>query len=134
MSFGKRSSPIAPRAASGPRPKVEPVKPAVAATGGAATEQRWATRRSSKTPGLIFPGGIAASIPCMILDQSVTGARLAMQEGWVNPFLGASSIGQTFTLVMRMDRMEVGCEIIRLEENEIGVRFISTPRPVAQKS
>jgi hypothetical protein len=134
MSFGKRSAPPAPRTATGTRPQAEPATQAVAASGGVASEQRWATRRSSKTPGLIFPGGIAASIPCTIVDQSVTGARLSMQEGWVNPFLGASSIGQTFTLVMRMDRMEVGCEIVRLEENEIGVRFISTPRPVPQKS
>lgn len=126
MSFGKRSTPVAPRAF--------PLKAAVASSSAGAGEKRWSTRRAAKTPGLIFPGGIAASIPCLIADQSVSGARLIMQTGWVNPFLGASSIGQTFTLVMRMDKMEVGCEIVRLDETEIGVRFISTPRPVAQKS
>ena len=126
MSFGKRSVPATPKAFL--------VKSAALSGQTGASEKRWSTRRAAKTPGLIFPGGIAASIPCSIADQSVTGACLVMQDGWVNPFLGASSIGQTFTLVMRMDKMEVGCEIVRLEETEIGVRFISTPRPVAQKS
>lgn len=120
MSFGKgRVTPLGARALP---------------LGLKADENRGSTRRASKTPGLIFPGGTAASIPCVILDQSMAGARLHMQSGWVNPFRGQSSLGQTFTLVMRLDRMEVECEIVRIEENDLGVRFISVARPVARKS
>jgi hypothetical protein len=120
MSFGKgRVRPLVP--------KVMPVE----ANGG---EKRWATRRAMQSPGLVFPGGMAASIPCMIVDQSVTGARLQMQDGWVNPFNGVSSLGQSFKLVMRVDRVEVDCEIVRIEENEIGVRFVSVMRPMARKN
>jgi hypothetical protein len=96
-------------------------------------ENRRSTRRQSMTPGLIYPGGTAASIPCVVIDQSATGARLKLQSGWVNPFRGMSSLGQTFNLVMRLDRMEVICEIIRIEENELGVRFTSVMQPMTRK-
>lgn len=120
MSFGKgRVKPLAAKA-----PPID----------GDAGEKRWSIRRAASSPGLVFPGGIAASIPCMIVDQSVTGARLQMQPGWVNPFNGVSSIGQSFKLVMRVDRVEVDCEIMRIEENEIGVRFLSVMRPLARKN
>ena len=120
MSFGKG--------------RVKPLVPRAAPVSGDASEHRASTRRAMSSPGLIFPGGIAASIPCMIADQSVTGACLKMQSGWVNPFNGVSSLGQTFKLVMRVDRVEVDCEIMRIEENELGVRFLSVMRPVARKN
>ena len=120
MSFGKG--------------RVRPLVAKAAPVDGDAGEKRWSTRRSTSSPGLVFPGGMSASIPCMIVDQSVTGARLQMQPGWVNPFNGVSSIGQAFKLVMRVDRVEVDCEIMRFEENEIGVRFLSVMRPLARKN
>jgi hypothetical protein len=120
MSFGKgRVKPLVARELS---PIVE------------GSEKRSSSRRDAKMPGLIFPGGVAASIPCVVLDHSMTGARLQMQAGWVNPFRGQSSLGQTFTLVMRIDRMEVDCEIVRIEENELGVRYVSVLRPIARKN
>ena len=97
-------------------------------------EKRMSRRKAYRTPGLIYPGGMAASIPCMIADQSVTGAQLEMQPGWVNPFRGVSSLKQRFTLVIRVDKMEVDCEIIRLEENNMGVRFLSVAKPLVRKS
>ena len=97
-------------------------------------EKRVSRRKAYRTPGLVYPGGVAASIPCMIIDQSVTGAQLEMQPGWVNPFRGVSSLKQRFTLVIRVDKMEVDCEIIRLEENNMGVRFLSVAKPLVRKS
>ena len=120
MSFGKG--------------RVRPLVPKVLPVDAASSEKRWSTRRATQSPGLVFPGGMAASIPCMIVDQSVTGARLRMQDGWVNPFNGVSSLGQSFKLVMRVDRVEADCEIVRIEENEIGVRFVSVMRPIARKN
>ena len=104
----------------------------VEATPPAANKRR-SHRKSGRMPGLIYPGGMAASIPCVIVDQSGLGARLLMQQGWVNPFRGMSSLGEKFTLVMRLDRMEVDCEIVRLAENEMGVKYTSILRPVVRK-
>ena len=119
MSFGKG--------------RVRPLQVKATAAMAADGEARRSNRRQSMTPGLIYPGGTAASIPCVVVDQSATGARLKMQAGWVNPFRGMSSLGQSFKLVMRLDRMEVTCEIVRIEENEVGVRFTSVLQPIARK-
>jgi hypothetical protein len=105
-------------------------QPLVTAT---ADEKRVARRKPYRTPGLVYPGGVAASIPCMIIDQSVTGARLEMQPGWVNPFRGESSVNQRFTLVIRVDKMQVDCEIMRLDENTMGVRFVSVAKPLISR-
>jgi hypothetical protein len=121
MSFGKRSLD-------------KPLPRRAAVVDGEAGEKRWSRRRGSTLPGLIYPGGVAASIPCTIADQSITGARLLMSPGWVNPFRGESSVGQLFTLVMRADRMRVDCEIVRLEGNQMGVRFVSVPKPMTGKN
>ena len=95
--------------------------------------QRKSARKPSRVPGLIFPGGSMASIPCPIAHQSISGARLSMQPGWVNPFRGESSLRERFTLVMRLDRVEVECEIIRIEDNEMGVKFLSMMRPLPRR-
>jgi PilZ domain len=105
-------------------------QPLVATAG---EEKRQSRRKAYRTPGLIYPGGVAASIPCMITDQSVTGAQLLMQPGWVNPFRGISSLNERFTLVMRVDRMQVECEIVRLDDNTMGVRFVSVAKPIAAR-
>lgn len=120
MSFGKgRAKPLTPR-----------VVPAVVDGG----EKRTSNRRVTQSPGLVFPGGMAASVPCTIVDQSMSGAKLVMQEGWGNPFFGTSGTGQQFRLVMRQDRLEADCEIMWIEGHEIGVRFVSVMRPTARKN
>ncbi|NJM55614.1 MAG: PilZ domain-containing protein [Verrucomicrobiae bacterium] len=86
------------------------------------------------SPGLVWPGGAAPTIPCTIADMSGTGARLLMQRGWVNPFRGTSSVAQQFALLMRFDRMQVQCEIVRVDDTEIGVRFISPPTAMETKA
>ncbi|MDZ4842370.1 MAG: PilZ domain-containing protein [Hyphomicrobium aestuarii] len=96
--------------------------------------RRWSMRRAMTSPGLIWPGGSAPTIACTITDMSGTGARLLMQRGWVNPFRGVSSIALQFTLLMRFDRMQVQCEIVRADETEIGVRFISPPTAMEVKA
>ena len=117
MAFGKgRAVPLKPQG-----PKTE------------GDDQRWSVRRPTQAPGLVFPGGIAASIPCIVADQSASGAALRVQSGWINPFRGQSSLGQTFKLVLRLDRVEVECEIVRIEGEQIGVRFTSVMKPIMRK-
>lgn len=121
MSFGKgRVRPI-----STPKP------PPPDATEG---NRRWSMRRSMSSPGLVWPGGSSPTIPCLIADMSATGARLQMQSGWVNPFRGSMSVSQQLVLIMRFDRMQVPCEIVRIEDNEIGVRFIGPKSPMETKT
>lgn len=118
MSFGKRR--MVPAAAL-----------AAEAAPPSGIERRSATRHRTSVPGLVFPGGMAASVPCVVVDQSVTGARIEMAEGWTNPFHGHSSVGQVMRLVMRVDRVEVDCQIVHVDETAIGVRFVSVIRPMS---
>jgi hypothetical protein len=121
MSFGKRS-------------QLKPVLRPITSIDADGAEKRRSTRRATVLPGLIYPGGAAPTIPCTISNQSITGVQLTMQPGWLNPFQASSCVGQTFTLLMRADRMAVDCEIMRLENNVMGVRFISVPMPIARKN
>ena len=93
--------------------------------------RRFAPRRKSRTPGLIFPDRATSSIPCQIADISTTGARLLLQDGWSNPFL-ASEAGE-LTLVVRLDKVMYECKVIRREERELGVTFLTAPRPYAPR-
>lgn len=120
MSFGKgRVRPISSSKPVMPPPEAEP------------GNRRWSLRRNVRVPGLVWLEGSSRTINCTITDMSATGARIVLQPGFVSPFRGDSSIGGQLTLYMRLDRMQVGCEIVRLDDLEIGVRFVSPPQPMA---
>lgn len=119
MSFGKG--------------RVRPLSPKSAPAHGDSSNRRWSERRSIRVPAVIMPGGSSTSIACTIADMSTTGAKLVMSPGWINPFGRHSGAGQQFTLFMRMDRMQVSCEIIRLEGDEMGVRFVGPPQPMTRR-
>ena len=93
-------------------------------------ERRGAPRFQTRTAGIIYPGNAYASLPCVITDISATGARLAILDGWFNPYKEPHGVGQEFRLVMRIDRLEVPCAIVRIEGNVMGVRFVKAAQPI----
>jgi PilZ domain len=97
-----------------------------------AAENRFAPRRKGNIPALIHLSGAVESIPCIISDMSTTGAKLDLRNGWDNPFRSAASSMDRLTLVVRMDRVMYDCRIIRRGEKELGVKFLSAPRPIAK--
>ena len=96
-------------------------------------ERRGSPRTSTKTAGLVYPGSHIPSLPCTITDISGTGARIELLPGWLNPYCAPAGIGQKFRLVMRIDRLEALCQIVRIEENVMGVRFVSPAQPLPRK-
>lgn len=96
-------------------------------------ERRGSPRISTRTAGLVYPSSHAAAIPCTITDISGTGARLELLAGWINPYRAPASVGEKFKLVMRIDRLEVNCEIVHIAENVMGVLFVSTAQPLPRK-
>lgn len=93
-------------------------------------ERRGAPRFQTRTAGIIYPSNAFASLPCVITDISATGARLEILSGWSNPYCEPQGIGQEFRLVMRVDRLEVPCAIVRIEDNVMGVRFVRAAQPL----
>jgi hypothetical protein len=93
-----------------------------------ATNKRWAQRKSSMMPaGLLFPG-TRQPIPCAIRDSSSTGAKLELTSGKNHPNSDSESMPDEFTLIMRMDNMEVDCAVAWRKGNMLGVRYVSPAR------
>ena len=95
-------------------------------------DQRFAPRRASQTHAQIYFDGTASSVPCLIRDMSTTGARLELRDGWDNPFKSEASQMERIKLVVRMDRVMYECRIVRRAETELGVKFISAPKPMTK--
>ena len=64
--------------------------------------------------------------------MSTTGAKLELRDGWDNPFKSEASTMERIKLVVRQDRVMYECKIVRRGENELGVKFISAPKPMTK--
>ena len=91
-------------------------------------ERRFAARKSGATNALIVSPDISGPIACMVRDISSTGARLELIKSVENPLGGRAKLPGTFTIKLRLDRMEVDCAIVWRNATFVGVRFLSTPR------
>jgi hypothetical protein len=108
-----------------------PVNAAVetaAAEARALLERRFAKRKTVATNALIVSPDISVPIACMVRDISSTGARLELIKSVENPLGGRAKLPGTFTINLRLDRMEVDCAIVWRNGAFVGVRFLSTPR------
>lgn len=91
-------------------------------------ERRFARRKAIATNALIVSSDISIPIACMVRDISSTGARLELIKSVENPLGGRAKLPGTFTINLRLDRMEVDCAIVWRNGAFVGVRFLSTPR------
>ena len=79
----------------------------------------------------ILKGGIVAfndrhvTLACTVRDISVGGARLRI--------MGSVSPPNRFELLIELDGLEVPCEVVRRDGNEIAVMFLSEPRRIVPK-
>jgi hypothetical protein len=96
-------------------------------------DRRTSLRRTVKIPGLIATAGTASHVACTVVDQSFGGARILIQAKSGNPFTSSSSIGKRFTLAMRLDRVELDCEIVWVDIDQLGVKFISLARTIKRR-
>lgn len=117
---------------------LRPVAPAGAAIETAAVkarsfvERRFAKRKVVATNALIVSPDIPVPIACMVRDISSTGARLELVRSNDNPLGGRAKLPGTFTINLRLDRMEVDCAIAWRNGAFVGVRFLATPRTYAR--
>ena len=76
-------------------------------------------RRSVKQPGWITLEGGFAARPCTVLDLSVTGAKITLDDP---NSVTASRIRLAFTRDARTGR---ACEVVWRRGKTLGVRFVS---------
>ena len=106
----------------------------VAATSGGqftdkGAERRWAHRKPCGYRATIKRQGTGTSITCAIVNMSTTGACLELKD--LPPNTDSSlHLPAYFTLAIRVDRMEIDCSIAWRRGAQIGVRFLSAPRPM----
>jgi hypothetical protein len=88
-------------------------------------DARQAPRRRILKTAIIAFNDRCSTIPCAVRDLSESGARLRVD--------GTTNVPATFELVIELDGLEASCQMVWRKANDIGVRFLSTPRLVAPK-
>jgi PilZ domain len=92
----------------------------------------WGNRRSDR---IVFQRGLDArmvgidgtwSRPCEVADISQTGARLIVEEA-----IGGLVLKEFFLVLSTTGRVWRRCELIRINGDELGVKFLKT-EPVKQ--
>lgn len=97
-----------------------------------AVESRRAPRRTSIIGGVITSPSMTAERPCKVVDMSATGARIRLTPTADSARGLPAGVPDTFTLVLRVDRMEVDCDVAWRKDRELGVRFLGGMRPVTR--
>lgn len=82
-------------------------------------EARKTQRRLMRRAAEVMLPGQEHPVPCVILDASSGGARLAIGHP-------SADIPRTFTLVLYKDRSALrNCELVWMDRRQVGVKFIS---------
>ena len=93
-------------------------------------ERRWARRKQSRTPAMMWYEGAPTMHSCVIKDTSSTGALIEMVKSKMNPDASTGVVRERFTLIIAMDKVRIDCKVAWRGENEIGVRYVSPARPM----
>lgn len=96
-------------------------------------EGRRAPRKSSVIGGTITAKSMVAERPCKIVDMSATGAKIRLMPTSDQTRGLPSGVPDEFTLVLRVDRIEVDCEVAWRKDREFGARFKGVPRPLTTR-
>lgn len=94
-------------------------------------ERRYGHRKPASAMAVIVSPELPAPVGCIVRDTSATGARLTLTQSGTNPAGTRAKLPARFTLVIRMDRIEVDCAIAWRHCGDLGVRFLAAPRVLA---
>ncbi len=89
------------------------------------SERRRSYRRDCQLPAIIFIPGTSMAIPCTMVDESSSGARLRLSAARVERGRSQSYVPREFWVWMSVDRCRVKCEPVWENGNKVGVRFTS---------
>jgi hypothetical protein len=105
------------------------MKPAESTKSGA--ESRRTPRKTLRTLGHITHPRSAQAVDCTVMDLSSTGAKISLGVGGQRKaFVPTFDIPQMFCLQIPRDNISVDCQIAWQTDNMLGVKFLSTFRPL----
>lgn len=90
-------------------------------------ERRFSRRRTAEARAFIFAPGLTEPQPCLVKDQSTTGARVRLDPTGKD-HVAIGEIPENFTLVLQLDRVSLDCNVAWRREKSLGVRFTSPAR------
>ncbi|MAI48187.1 MAG: hypothetical protein CMB79_20550 [Filomicrobium sp.] len=88
-------------------------------------ERRRSSRRDCALPAIIFIPGTSMAIPCTMVDEASSGARLRLSAARVERGRDKSYVPREFWVWMSVDRARVKCEPVWEKDDKIGVRVLS---------
>jgi hypothetical protein len=101
----------------------KPPRPTPARTG---PNKRRTVRKAQRfAEGFIWSDHMAASKACAIRDLSVTGARIDLLNGAVNP----QTLRGVLTLYFPSEKREIDCKLMWRAGGRIGLEFVGPYRP-----
>lgn len=102
------------------------------AADAADANQRFASRRQSRTPAHITHASLGQPVTCTVRDSSSTGAlvELVQTKGAFSP--GADRLPPRFVLTMPTERAAVECEIAWRRGAMMGIRYVAPTRVLAK--
>ena len=119
------------RFATKPAVTEPPVTPSASASPKTESGRR-SPRKSSVIGGVITASSMVAARPCKVVDMSATGARIRLMPTSDQTRGLPAGVPEEFTLVLKVDRIEVDCVVAWRKERELGVKFRGVPRPMAK--
>jgi hypothetical protein len=103
-----------------PRPIPTPTR-----TGTGQNKRRTVRRAQRFAEGFIWSDRMAASKACSIRNLSVTGVRVDLLNGTLNP----QTLGGVLTLYFPAEKREIDCKLMWRAGSCIGLEFVGSFRP-----
>lgn len=94
---------------------------------------RGAPRKNHTLPAYLTAPGMSNVVPARVIDMSATGAKIELMPLGRSSGIPMGDLPDNFILVLRVDRMEVDCELIWQNDWMIGARFLGVPRPTPDR-
>ena len=101
-----------------------PPRPTVRRAATGPNKRRTVRRAQRFAEGFIWSDRMAASKICAIRDLSVTGARIDLLNGAVNPQI----LGGVLTLYFPSEKQEIDCKLMWRAGGKIGLEFVGAYR------
>lgn len=92
--------------------------------------KRRSRRKETSLPAMLTFHNMRLTVPCTVADMSGSGAKLSFPSTMQQQFGDMEHLPERCVLVLKADRMQVEIQIMWRRSGQVGVRFLSPPKPL----
>jgi hypothetical protein len=92
--------------------------------------KRRSRRKETSLPAMLTFHNMRLTVPCTVADMSGSGAKLSFPSTMQQQFGDMEHLPERCVLVLTADRMQVEIQIMWRRSGQVGVRFLSPPKPL----